>query len=385
MFENYTDRLILANHSLKQLNIIDDSRYVGRMRSVGAMLNCCMTTMGKRRFIYNLNNPTTNRTTLNNSYAITEHLLTYDAWGGFRQELTGVKDIEKFNRKLVIGKVSPKDFSVLCDDLKTIGSLHDTTREDKCVTEYIHDYEKRDISLMCGEMRAELESVFDMEKCSQVDDVSVERLLSLPSDTISFINKGISEPIDNLMKSCLDSRAKFEAVRHVFSDMVKGMEKNSKTDAFIKIHETPKTDASLVGTARRIKLLESRVVKKPQGLTISYESSYSETTENFVLNTTDLKYETQGSNKKDLIVTNSQIRQIATDIRNSKDRLVNEIILFYRNFTNDFSKYNEHMEGVVCYATIVDMLQCKCYVAHRYNYCNQRSLMLRSQTCHLRV
>ena len=147
VFENYTDRLILANHSLKQLNIIDDSRYVGRMRSVGAMLNCCMTTMGKRCFIYNLNNPTTNRTTLNNSYAITEHLLMNDAWGGFRQELTGVKDIEKFNRKLVIGKVSPKDFSMLFDDLKTIGSLHDTTREDECVTEHIHDYEKRDISI----------------------------------------------------------------------------------------------------------------------------------------------------------------------------------------------------------------------------------------------
>ena len=30
------------------------------------------------------------------------------------------------------------------------------------------------------------------------------------------------------------------------------------------------------------------------------------------------------------------------------------------------------MEGVVCYATIVDMLQCKCYVAHKYNYCRPK-------------
>ena len=372
VFENYTDRLILANHSLKQLNVIDDSRHTGKMRSVGAMLNCCMTTMGKRRFICNINNPTTNHTTLNNSYAITDYLLVNNMWSDLRDKLNGVKDIEKFNRQLVIGKVSPKDFLMLFDDLNTIGSLHDSTRKDQCISEYIHDFENRDISLMCSEMKDTLTSVFDMKKCSQIDDVSVERLSSLPSDIISFINKGVSEPIDNLRRSCLDSWAKLEAIRRVFSDIVKGMEKNSKTDAFIKIHETPKTDASLVGTARRVTLLKNKIDKKPQSLNISYESAYSETTENFVLNTDDLEYKTQGSNKKDLTVTNSQIRQIAIDIQNSKGRLINEIILFYKNFTNDFSKYKEHTEGVICYATTIDLLQCKCYVAHKYNYCRPK-------------
>ena len=33
-FENQTDKLILANHSLKQLNMLDDTRHKGRMRSV---------------------------------------------------------------------------------------------------------------------------------------------------------------------------------------------------------------------------------------------------------------------------------------------------------------------------------------------------------------
>ena len=109
--------------------------------------------------------------------------------------------------------------------LKTIGSLHDVTIVDGQITEYIHNFEHRDISLMCAEMMDSLTSVFDMEKCSQIDDISVERLSTLPTDIISFINKGMSEPIDNLMKSCLDSRAKFEALRSVFSDMVKGIGK----------------------------------------------------------------------------------------------------------------------------------------------------------------
>ena len=30
------------------------------------------------------------------------------------------------------------------------------------------------------------------------------------------------------------------------------------------------------------------------------------------------------------------------------------------------------MEGVICYTTTIDMLQCKCYVAHKYNYCRPK-------------
>ena len=39
IFENCSDRLILANHSLKQLNVIDDSTYNGKYSSVLKMLN----------------------------------------------------------------------------------------------------------------------------------------------------------------------------------------------------------------------------------------------------------------------------------------------------------------------------------------------------------
>jgi DNA mismatch repair protein MutS len=57
IFENFNERLVLANHSLKQLNIIDDDKYQGKYSSVLKMLNDCVTPMGKRKFSYNfLNN-----------------------------------------------------------------------------------------------------------------------------------------------------------------------------------------------------------------------------------------------------------------------------------------------------------------------------------------
>ena len=129
VFDNYTDRLVLANHSLKQLNIIDDSRHVGKMRCVGTMLNNCVTNMGKRHFTYVINNPVTNISSLNDSYDITEHVLVNGSWNVFRDKLSCVNDIEKMTRKLVLNRVSPKDFSMLVSDLDIIGSLYNNTQK----------------------------------------------------------------------------------------------------------------------------------------------------------------------------------------------------------------------------------------------------------------
>ena len=74
--------------------------------------------MGKRRFNYNLNNPITNIEKLNESYELTEYLLETLQWGAYRNDMTGLKDIEKFMRKLVFKKerISPKDLAILAHD-----------------------------------------------------------------------------------------------------------------------------------------------------------------------------------------------------------------------------------------------------------------------------
>ena len=50
IFDNFSDRLILANHSLKQLNIISTNTDVkGNLSSVLSFLNKCNTAIGKRK------------------------------------------------------------------------------------------------------------------------------------------------------------------------------------------------------------------------------------------------------------------------------------------------------------------------------------------------
>lgn len=103
IFENCSERLILANHSLKQLNIIDDQNYSGKYSSVLKMLNCCITPMGKRKFAYNFLNPTTNCEYLQKEYDMIEYLL-----GSFNPniliKLQEIKDISKFERQIFMKK-----------------------------------------------------------------------------------------------------------------------------------------------------------------------------------------------------------------------------------------------------------------------------------------
>jgi len=373
VFENYTDKLVLANHSLYQLNMLDDARHTGKLRSVSSLLNNCLTTMGKRQFLYNLHNPMTNKEVLNASYDITAHLLSahllsaQDAgsiWQALRTKLTGIKDIEKLQRKLVLNKVYPKDFALLARDLEIIISVEAQTRKDMTLTTYLETYAGQDdINKACQDILTDLQRVFCLEKCLGITEIT--------GDIEVFINQGVSPGIDKLVKESLDGREKLEAIRLYFSDIIKNSEKALKETQYIKIHETPKSDAVLMGTSRRVALLKHHFhsIKATPTIQITYISKFSKVQETFSLNVADLEYAAIGSNKKDLIVTNSQIKQITNDIQCSREKIVKELLWFFTGYVNEFTRFETPLQNIVKYITLVDVVMCKCYIANKYNYC----------------
>ena len=104
-FENHNEKLVLANHSLKQLNIINDNNYTGKLSSILSMLNNCTTSIGKRKFNYELLHPISNIEELNKSYNITEHLLDTEFYKVIRNDLNSIKDVEIIERKLIMNKL----------------------------------------------------------------------------------------------------------------------------------------------------------------------------------------------------------------------------------------------------------------------------------------
>ena len=74
-FDNDEKHLVLANHTLQQLNIIPDNNYKGRLSSLMNLLDFCKTSIGKRRYEYDLTHPTTISSDLTREYNMTEYLL----------------------------------------------------------------------------------------------------------------------------------------------------------------------------------------------------------------------------------------------------------------------------------------------------------------------
>jgi len=73
-----TTEMILANHTLNQLNIIDGDlgKPRGHLSSVNSFLNKCNSPMGRRRFYHQLVSPTTDESWLQTEYEMTNTMLS---------------------------------------------------------------------------------------------------------------------------------------------------------------------------------------------------------------------------------------------------------------------------------------------------------------------
>ena len=192
IFDNFSDRLILANHSLKQLNIIDDNNYNGKYSSVLKMLNCCLTPMGKREFMHKFLNPTTNISYLEREYDIIEHMLLhfdkYDPF--FKQQLKDIKDLSKWERQIFIKKITPKSFYNLHKNINTIMSIFNFIKDDATILKYLNNFESNFSKLyeIGNNITTYIEKNIILEIAKDVDQID--------QFNINFFNIGIEEKID---------------------------------------------------------------------------------------------------------------------------------------------------------------------------------------------
>mgnify|MGYP001433475162 CR=1 FL=1 len=380
--ENEMEKLVLANHSLNQLNILNDNRYSGKYNSILNFLNNCITIIGKRQFIYNLLNPITNINSLNNSYDITEYTLNTNYVEYLRKKLVEIKDIEKFKRKLIMDKISPRDMLFLYNNILLLKSLYKEIRKDKKIFKFIENYISEDFEEICKVQEDFIKNNFNLEKIKYIEDTNFERLNNLNIDNLCFINKNIDNNLDEKFKNCLDSKEKLLQIKNYFSDIISKYEKKEKkngTTDYIKIHETAKMNPMLIGTNRRVNILKNYIEKlENKEIKIEIISKFTNEKETFLLNIKDLDYKVYGNNKTYIIVSNKEINNLCNFIQNSKDDLINFIIISYRNIINNFKrlteldknlKKNKYIDNLINLTKELDLLQNKCYLVKNYNFC----------------
>jgi len=372
-FDNCSDRLILANHSLKQLNIIDDNNYNGKYSSVLKMLNACLTPMGKRKFSDNFLNPITNTKYLQGEYDIIEHMLfdnNYNKYNSFlKEKLYQIKDLSKWEREIFIKKITPKTFYNLHKSIKTISEVFEFIKHDSVIMNYLQNYKiyastQNNIQTYCENICNYIETNLNLNLAKDCDTED--------NFYINFFNFGIDETLDEKTEIIKASEKQLECIRVYLDNLIKNKEKPNKSKAtttteYVNIHKTEKNNCSLIATNRRCKLLDDCLSN--HDVKVRLEEDLTETKGfDFKIYKKEFDYPKQSATYS--FINHQQINSICKTITNTKIMMKDLISLAYNKFVKTFGEqFQMQLEYIIDFITLVDMLYAKSTISKKYNYC----------------
>jgi DNA mismatch repair protein MutS len=363
IFENCSTRLTLANHSLKQLNIIDDgSVKSSKMSCVSSLLNNCSTPMGKRKFKYNILNPICDEIILRREYDITEYIITNfdsDICHCFRTKLTYIKDLAKFERLIFLKKISPKSINALCCSIKIISLIFDTIKDDKTIMNYLKGFDTNvfEIGNVCEKLVSFIENNIDLNLAKDIDQ--------LQQFEVNFIKKGVDCELDKKTETLRDSEKGLEFIREYLSNLIENKEKKtSKSSDFVKIHETEKNNYSLLCTSRRCKILQDALPSDETNIILNKNGLKPIT---FIISKNRFSYEKQSASNNFII--DPQITNFCKTISSIKISMKDLITLIYNRFIESLSGYQNDIEKIINFITLIDVIYAKGTIAKQFNYC----------------
>jgi len=355
--DNIHERLHLANHSLKQLNIISTSQHTGKFSSMCSLLNECKTPMGKRKLNSIILHPTTNCKDLQREYDITSYIKEhYDQFEFLRKEFLQFQDIEKLYRKIILNQVCPCELTQFYNNMKSIKKIQKQLKTDETIMKYLHTFINDDITSYCKTIMTVLKKYINLKTASTVN--------MLKFDTNIF-NRGIFENLDKIEERNIDNLDRFICIQSYLSQLILKFEKRVRNKTVVKEHVTEKLGYSLIATTRRIKILNER--KPHEEPLLKYTSSYDGKERNFTLDTNSFKYSTSTANNKK--IDSPLLSELYSSITFMKMKLRAELSTVYKDFIDSLAEYSKEMETMVQYVSLLDVIVAKAHIAKKYNYC----------------
>lgn len=419
-----TRTLTLANHSLKQLNMITDGRGDNsKLSCITSLLNVCKTAMGKRGFKSILLNPITDEQELQNYYDMTEYWLKTGVWSDIRSMLSNINDLEKKTRVILTKKFTPQDFAIvhnsLTASLQIIDILNNTTTY-KNATEYTQLFNQTMDYLTCGSsletLTSQIQNILSfIEKHIIVEEakyIETNSFGSYATDVSnkgsSFIQYGIYEDLDAACSGGLVWQAKASSLINWLQSLIDKSNSKKAVKPQIKLHETASNAPTIQMTKIRGQTLKLEL-EKMKGIneklnnkmkthakaqtknstkksdnelvaetkdssydanevTLSYIHPVTEKEETFTINISHIYVQPATSKSEDMI-TGGYIVEILNGIQNSKNGLLNVLVERYTELCKRFQEYNDDILNVASFLERVDSLQARCYLANRHGYC----------------
>lgn len=358
--ETVNDTLHLGNHSLRQLNIVDDNRHQGKLSSVTNFLDNCKTTMGSRLLRYNLCHPTTSIDKLESIYDCTDAGIKNGIYKEVREALSGVRDIDKSSRLLATDRLQPSGLYKLYVDLTKTRNALEVVINDSTVGEAIK-INDLDQSETLDSIIGSIEDNFDLVKLSHFDDLSQDKLGVLSPNEVCFVKLEKSSDIKESWDNSNDYSSKLVDIQNHLSKIIGKFENRKSTKLPVKLNDTPKSAPTIVATSRRCKCLKEHIKGNPADAI--FLSNGEE------INISDIEFDKSGSSKTEMVIRNQYIDALTKNLQKTREELILNLTRFYFDFCSQLTSSIDKISKIAKLAAWLDCFQNSCYVSKTYNYC----------------
>lgn len=359
IFENCNNRLILGNHSLKQLNIINSGEGKGKVASVSSYINLCVTSMGRRKLNQILVAPTFDSEFLQKEYDQCEYLCdNSEIKEHIRSSLKSMKDLEKLNRKLILKRITPSDLYYLHNNIVSSHGLFQWLYEMTSMTEYIESYINHDKFIDSQKIVDTISTKLKLSECCDINNLDYD---------INFINPGVNLEYDNLITEYKDSLILLETITQWLNSIVVPYEKNSrsKTKEFVKIYQTEKLGYSIISTKRRAVILKEQLKKLPHSIIKLQYKSWTGETKSIDFDHSLLEY--SKSTSANWCIESKYTNKLCKNIRTSHKDVSTKLESIYTGIVNELINFSDNLNEVISFVAIIDTISTKAHIATKYN------------------
>ena len=363
----HTERMLLANHTLRQLNIV--STGVGPEGSVESLLNQCATAMGRRLFREQLVHPTTDTVWLEQQYEQTDTLLLNANLDETRRKLKEIRDLEKMSRQLVARKLYPSAMThlhhtmeqclLVLSDYESAASAASATASASATAQASAAslVDGGRMRQQIGDLITFLQEYFRLDRCA-----SIQSMTAFGDE--SFLCPGQSDALDEKVFLLEDSRVLFHTFHRFFNDLMST--KKDDTTEYVRVHETEKSGMSLQLTKRRAVTLKERLRQRPaiDSLLPKYPALEKVDWSEVVIRSSSSTYDD---------IWCPQLVEICATLMTQQDEMQKLLSTAYQDALALMEeRFYATMKTVAQVRGEIDVLFCKAYIARKYRYCRPR-------------
>ena len=209
------------------------------------------------------------------------------------------------------------------------------------------------------------EKTLDIDLCRDITDTIFDT---------NIIRRSVSVELDKLTDEYRYTQKSLDEVQRVLNELILAGEQKSSSAGtgagmaeYVKIHETDKMGISLQATKRRTKILEDRIKKLPAAGKVISIVLDKESNRTLLFEPSGITCPTaSGSNNT---IHSPQIYELCAAVVSLRVKISDMVAVLYQRFIGSLHEYYHDFENMVAFVSAVDMIQNRCYVARKYNYC----------------